>query len=364
MTILVVISHFFAELPGGLNVFAFGWIAVDMFFVLSGFLVGRLILEKGDRANFFTVFYVRRVCRTFPIYFFCVLVLVALFSSMPPTISEADVAFPTWSYLTFTQNFFMIANDSIGAHWLAPTWTLAVEEQFYLFAPAVLLFTPRRFLLPVLVAVAAAAVVFRGSIFWFGYAPMAAYVLFPAKADILVCGLIAAVVLLQSRLDWKRYDDALRVAPIVLLVLVFAIRAIEGKGGIVFETTGHLLVSLASAAFLLAVVRGAPEGKRLTSNVLCFFGNTSYAVYLTHLPILWLAHGLVFGAKPALASPLHWLVTLGAMLVVVPVGWALTRLVEEPITAYGRRWKWSDEKRQTEHASPVGLKQGLSSSVS
>ena len=50
--------------------------------------------------------------------------------------------FPLWSYLTFTQNFFMISTDSIGPRWLAPTWTLSVEEQFYIFAPLVFVLVP------------------------------------------------------------------------------------------------------------------------------------------------------------------------------------------------------------------------------
>lgn len=67
MTILVLVSHYFGEVPHGITALMFGWIAVDMFFVLSGYLVGKLILEKQHNDNFFQVFYVRRVaarCRS------------------------------------------------------------------------------------------------------------------------------------------------------------------------------------------------------------------------------------------------------------------------------------------------------------
>ena len=113
-----------------------GWLAVKMFFALSGFLVGRLILERMTCENFFVVFYVRRFCRTLPVYFFCVLLVYLCMHLLgSPQWMDIGNEFPLWSYLTFTQNFFMISTDSIGPRWLAPTWTLSVEEQFYIFAP-------------------------------------------------------------------------------------------------------------------------------------------------------------------------------------------------------------------------------------
>jgi peptidoglycan/LPS O-acetylase OafA/YrhL len=344
MTILVVVSHFFAEIPNGLSFLAFGWVAVDMFFVLSGFLVGRLIIEKGHASNFLAVFYVRRVCRTFPIYFVCVLIAVAIFSAMPNAWSDMDAAFPVWSYLAFSQNFFMVASGSIGAHWLAPTWTLAVEEQFYLFAPAVLLLTPRRHLISVLCAIAGAAVLFRAVIYGTGFSAMSALVLFPGRADILACGLLAAILFKIEGIPWKRLDVAIRVAPIPLLASVSAIKLAEGDAGRMFEIVGPLLVSLACGAFILAIARDAPEAARFRSKVLCFFGTTSYAVYLTHLPVLWLMHGLLLGSEPALGNALQWAVTLAAVPSVVLVSWVLTRLVEQPVTTYGRSWGWSEAR--------------------
>lgn len=347
MTVLVVVSHFFAELPGGLGVLAFGWVAVDMFFVLSGLLVGRLILDKGDRSNFIAVFYVRRACRTFPIYFFCVLAALAIFSRMPAAWSAYDETFPLWSYATFSQNILMVLSGSVGAHWLAPTWTLVVEEQFYLFAPAVMLFTPRRWLLPVLVSVGAGAILFRTVVALAGHEPLLSLVLFPGRADTLVCGLIAAVLLARSSIQWTRIDVPLRIAPIVLLLSVVVLRLADGEGGHLQSILAHAIVSVACAAFLVAVVRDAPEAARLKSRVLCFFGTTSYAVYLTHLPILWLMHGLILGTQPALGSAAQWAVTVLSLPLVAGTGWVLTRLVEEPITAYGRSWKWSDGRAQT-----------------
>lgn len=345
MTVFVVLSHFFGEVPTGINALAVGWLAVLMFFVLSGFLVGRLILEKQHHANFFFVFYVRRCCRTLPVYVFCVLFVYAMMLAVGRApYMDITAVFPLWSYLTFTQNFFMVDANAFGPYWLAPTWTLSVEEQFYLIAPALFLFVPRRFLVTVLTAGALIAVLFRAAILWGGWWPaLAASVFLPGCMDPLFCGLLAAV--LYKSVDLTRYDQHLRVLPLVMLAAVLGLRLVDRPDFPVFDVFSRLFASIGCAAYIVAVVRGSPEGERLKSPVLCFFGQTSYAVYLTHLAVLGLMHGLVLGTLPDIATPVQWAITLAALPATVLLGWGVTKLVEEPITAYGRSFAWSKEAR-------------------
>ncbi len=345
MTILVVISHYFAEVPHGVAALMLGWLAVDMFFVLSGFLVGRLILDKQHNDNFFTVFYARRVFRTLPIYFVCLIVNAVLLSVFTGQWVNADAALPIWSYFVFVQNFFMAATNGAGAHWLAPTWTLAVEEHFYLLVPALFFVVPRKRIAGVLVALAAAAVASRVlTVALLGeHATLAASVLLPNRADVLIMGLLAAVAIRSAKVPWGRLDLPVRIAPIVLLAATAATAQFAGRDA--FTIFGPLLSSLACAAFLLALVRGAPEAKRFTGKFLGFFNTTSYAVYLTHLPVLGLMHGLLLGSRPDIATPQQWAVTLAALPVTVFVAWVLTVLVERPLTEYGRSWKWSGRPR-------------------
>jgi peptidoglycan/LPS O-acetylase OafA/YrhL len=72
--------------------------------------------------------------------------------------------FPLWSYLAMAQNFYMTATASLGRHWLAPSWTLAMEEHYYLIAPALFLVVPRRYLFAVQAGCALAAVGVRSAI--------------------------------------------------------------------------------------------------------------------------------------------------------------------------------------------------------
>jgi peptidoglycan/LPS O-acetylase OafA/YrhL len=348
MTIMVLVSHYFGEVPHGISALMFGWIAVDMFFVLSGYLVGKLILEKQHHDNFFQVFYVRRICRTLPIYFVCLainIVLMGIFSA--PWADHADQAFPIWSYFTFTQNFFMAATSGIGAHWLAPTWTLAIEEHFYLIVPFLFFIIPRRRIGLVLAAVAVGALAIRAGVYEFLEHPgLIGLVLLPTRADVLTAGLLAAVAIKTESVPWQRVDYSLRLAPIVLLAVASILRLADGGIGFRFAIFGPMLVSIACAMFLLSLVRGAPEAKRFHSKLLGFFNTTSYAVYLTHLPVLGLMHGLLLGARPDLGSPAQWAVTFAALPVCVAVSWLLTVIVEKPLTNYGRTWAWSGRPRQ------------------
>jgi peptidoglycan/LPS O-acetylase OafA/YrhL len=356
MTIVVVISHYFGEVANGIAALAAGFVVVNVFFVLSGYLVGRLILEKMHCANFLTVFYVRRICRTLPVYIVCVAIVngfIQVFRDEPWV--DAAVTFPLWSYLTFTQNFFMIQQNAIGAHWLAPTWTLAVEEHFYLVGPALFFIVPRRWLLTVLLVICVCSILGRGLVFWGGAAsPMAANTLLPFMSYGIVAGLIAAVLIKDDTIRWHRYDLALRIIPIFALIGAATLKLVDGGTGKLFEIFSFALISVGSASYILSIVRGAPEAKRLESKLLCFFGTTSYSVYLTHLLVLGLLHGLVLGTIPDIATPVQFALTLAALPLSALAGFVMTELVEAPLTRYGRSWAWSRAERPGTSAASSG----------
>lgn len=345
MTILVLFSHFFAEIANGFPRLGFGWIAVNMFFVLSGFLIGRLIIERMECENFFSVFVMRRICRTIPSYMISVLIIFAvlwIFRAEPWTKFRTE--FPLWSYLTFTQNIFMGATNDVGVYWLAPTWTLALEEQLYVLLPFVFFLAPRRYWAPILIGVALTAVVLRAWVFTSGVSQIWGLVILPTRGDVLVAGVIAAIIFKDKNIDLSRFDFTLRCAPVVLLFATVLLALIDPVERVLFNVLGPLFVSTGFACLLVAMVRGAPEAKRFESKFFCFFGHISYCVYLTHLMVLGLMHGLILGAKPSLGSVEQWIVTVVGLFVAVGVGWALTTLIEAPLTAYGRSWKWSAKK--------------------
>ena len=344
MTLFVVFSHYVVEVPHGIGMLSVGWVAVIVFFVLSGFLVGRLIIEKHEAGNFLAVFYIRRICRTFPTYLLSTAAILALGSCLGSrnwaTASSGD-RLPDWSYFVFAQNIYMVLRDSTGLHWLAPTWTLALEEQFYIGVPFLFLLTPRRAWGPLLIVFCCVGLGLRALGIFSGCLGTAPLALLPASADVLWIGLLLAVLKAQHGIAWTRWGLPLRWAPVLLLFIASAAQRLDGGSvGPWFQVLHPTLIAVAAAFFILALVEGSPEAERLKSPILRFFGDISYGVYLTHLAVLGLMHGLFLGSEPDFSTGAQRHVTLVAAIVTFALGWAITHYIERPVTAWGRSFRW------------------------
>ena len=136
--ILVILFHY--SYPSKLYdyfAYAFGDLAMDLFFVLSGCLITWIILKNGDERGFLKAFYIRRSLRIWPIYFLLVGFYIALLL-VKPRLGDLS-AWPY--YVTYTQTIPLLwkARMPLMAYPLGPTWSLSIEEQFYIFWPAILL---------------------------------------------------------------------------------------------------------------------------------------------------------------------------------------------------------------------------------
>ena len=177
---ILAVMAFHDHLPGG----DAGWLGVPFFFLLSGFLISGLLLD-ADRESYFKSFYIRRALRIFPIYylvFFLMLGLCIAFNK-----SHGDWL---W-FLTYTQNYPMGIRN--WPNFPAPfwhTWSLAVEEQFYLLWPLIIFLVPKRFLIHTCASLMAGAVVYRFAV---GNHLMACVAL-PANFDTLCAGAGLAVM--------------------------------------------------------------------------------------------------------------------------------------------------------------------------
>src|ERR687886_2107509 len=179
---------------------------VDLFFVLSGFLLGGILLDKQEASNYFKAFYARRFCRILPLYFVCLLVFLIL---LPVTLGWLfgdpfemllGDPLPIWSYFTFTHNFAMAQLGGWGTLWLTHTWSLAVEEQFYLFLPFFLRSFSREKLPYLLVGLILSAPLLRAFLYEFHpHGDLAFYVLMPCRADALLLGVLCAYAIRNER---------------------------------------------------------------------------------------------------------------------------------------------------------------------
>jgi len=121
-----------------------GWLGVDLFFVISGFLISGVLLDAKGSPDYFSSFYRRRIFRIFPIYYAIIILSVAAVAFW----HRPDLAFSMRICFIYIQNFVKIDANSFHSLqwvvWLGHTWSLAVEEQFYLVWPAVILLLDRK----------------------------------------------------------------------------------------------------------------------------------------------------------------------------------------------------------------------------
>ena len=157
-------------------IFSLTWTGVDMFFVLSGFLIGGILMDNRDGDNYYKAFYVRRLCRIFPIYF----LLLGLFITGYYFLSWRGHAglewlfnmntHRGWQYPLLVQNFQMMKGDP-GPNALDVTWFLSIEEQFYLLFPFFIRMIPVKRIPCMLILLILFAPLFR--MFFYSFSGMA-----------------------------------------------------------------------------------------------------------------------------------------------------------------------------------------------
>jgi peptidoglycan/LPS O-acetylase OafA/YrhL len=231
---LVIAYHYFfmtiAARPGShlayaLTIGRLSWSGVDLFFVLSGFLIGGILLDARQSSNYFRVFYTRRFYRIVPLYalWYCsvCLTLAAIRSGIAPESTWfLKDSLPMYPYAVFLQNFWMAAHNNLGGASSGGTWSLAIEEQFYLTLPLIIRFhdLARRPLLVLLGVVSAPAL----RILLFLHSPhnsIAPFALMPCRADSLLLGVFAALLIRDE--SWKeRLENHRRFLQLLLAVLL------------------------------------------------------------------------------------------------------------------------------------------------
>jgi peptidoglycan/LPS O-acetylase OafA/YrhL len=328
--LIVLTSHYFGEIPHGTRFLVFGWLGVDIFFVLSGFLIGSIILEHHTEPTFLKSFYLRRAARIVPVYALGCAVSLSLIS-LTHGLAWSDHPYSAGVYAVFGSNIAMSIWGG-GGTWLLPTWTLAVEEQFYLLLPALVIVTPTRLLAPVLIALWSSAAIFRA---WIADDnPLAAFSLLPGRMDLLLAGVLIAIA--RRRLDLTPYVFALRATPLLAIMMLLMLGLVFGSSTVLFVILGPMLASVGIASFLLAIMLGAPEGRRYRSPVLRYLGQISYALYLVHQPISGLLHGILLDRTPDIGTASQWAVTILAVAVSIAVAAASWRWLESPILRWAK----------------------------
>jgi peptidoglycan/LPS O-acetylase OafA/YrhL len=314
--LLVLVLHF--TLYGGMQpatglerafyrVAISGWVGVDLFFVLSGFLITGILYDAKGGPGYFRSFYARRSLRIFPLYYLTLFVFFIVLPRLAPADPSLDAlaheAGWYWAYLV-NLRVALLRWSPVGL--LEHFWSLSVEEQFYLVWPWLVYALRRRPLMVFCCLSFGAALLVRLGLVQAGR-PEAAYVLTPARFDTLAAGAFVALAARGPR-DMARLQRwapwAAAAAALGLVILIGWRGGLEAEVRAV-QLVGYPLLALLSAAFLGLTLTRPPTSllrRALASRSLRFFGQYSYALYVIHHPlVLYLrAWGLGVSAWPRL----------------------------------------------------------------
>jgi len=346
------------------------WSAVDLFFILSGFLIGGNLLDARDSRNYFSTFYIRRFCRVLPVYFlFIGLAATAYRFLYRPIGSPVDVLFsgrlPWYAYLSFAQNLWMAKLNNVGPQILAITWAFAVEVQFYLIVPAIIRFVRRSALPYVFMAGIIAAPIFRLYLVHLSRSNLwATYVLLPSRMDPLFLGLLCAYWLREPRI-WNRLVQS-RDTLWILLAALFAGTVILNTKGTPF-TLLWLAVGYGwtSAYYATVLILSLTKSQSFLSQVmrsrwLTGLGTISYGVYLFHAGVYGLCKWLLVRHGFQVAGWADFAVTIFALALTMTIGKVSWQYFERPIVRWSHTWHYagrldSDKTARDVRAAPALL---------
>jgi peptidoglycan/LPS O-acetylase OafA/YrhL len=309
--LLVLCAHF--DNPAANPLSGAGVTGVTLFFTLSGFLITALLLEERTRSGrvSLTGFYRRRAARLLPALF-AMLVVVALVQASWEPLGIDRTEFE--SVLFYWSNWYQIAHPGIGA--LSHTWSLAVEEQFYVVWPLVMLLAARRGRRGITYAAVAGLVASVVAILTPGGAPVNRGSLEQAAA--LLAGCLLAV--------WMTGRPEGRPRPLVAALGLGVLVPLAVLHDTIPAATYQLAVPVAAVGILWSLAQG--DTRWLTGPVLRWFGRRSYGIYLWHYPVLY-----IVGVNPDLPWWVRSEILLSVSLAVAEVSW---RLIEHPAQRFGR----------------------------
>ena len=325
--LLVMCFHFGYLAPG--------WVGVQIFFTLSGYLITGILLQSRDKscAAFFADFYWHRAVRILPLLYFFILICVPVYA-----ISGSPATFGSdWPWLAvFAGNFARMRPTDLGPSFVH-LWSLAVEQQFYLIWPVLLYFLPPRTFRTAVAGVLLLTPLLRLMLFqWLvhlgydqQYAGKAAYVLPFTQFDAFAAGaaiplwnldripnagrwLFGAVVAAGAAGFAVLLTAYLHQAGAFIFSFGYAMYLVQGYGYV----WGYSLLNILSMLWIVHVLQAAGASRWLAARPLTWIGRISFGMYVYHVPLLLLANALVArlpaALRPSFRLPLFitWLATV------------------------------------------------------
>jgi len=349
---------------------SYGVLGVDLFFVLSGFLITGLLLDSKGDPRYFRNFYARRTLRIFPLYYMVLALLflvLPLFVALPPPLEEAR-RHQAWLW-TYTTNFYLAAKASWALTYVSHFWSLAIEEHFYLLWPLVVFSFRRETLERICLGVIGVALALRLALSVAGVSEISISVLTPCRVDTLCIGaLLAVVARREGGADALVRSSGKAALAILAVTLVVSAWCAATKIGlpVLHPIRGTLFAMFFGALTLMSIQRAGQSfvARVFQSSGLRMFGKYSYGLYVYHGLLSW--HMLYLGIGERLEALLGNSSLALAARAVLGVGFSLLvavvsyELFEKRFLALKRLF----EPRKDLSAVPAGAAAAPAASVS
>jgi peptidoglycan/LPS O-acetylase OafA/YrhL len=321
------------------------WTGVDLFFVLSGFLIGGILLDNADARNYFRVFYVRRAYRILPLYYlFLSLSALAYLSPLRDVSILTGLFRPNiapWAFPLHLQNVVMALENGLGGYGLAPTWSLAVEEHFYLVIPLLIRATRRRG--PMLGLMVVGAFALRVVLWvWDPRWHVATYVLTFCRADALAIGVLLALVFRRAGSKaWLARNRGFIPFALLAFGAIFLVMLKRGVqlGTMAMALGGHTVFALFYGCLIVGALVHPQIGPIFRMKWLGRLGTLAYCLYLIHLPINALVHAAAHRST-AIVTWMDGLITCLGFVIMLALASLSWRYFEHPMLEVGHRWSY------------------------
>jgi peptidoglycan/LPS O-acetylase OafA/YrhL len=341
----VFVVHFVREEGAVRSMLPWGALGVQLFFVLSGFLITRILLgarseKEGNRGGILRRFYCRRFLRLFPPYY-----LYLAFAAIALPYSRQYLVI----FMVYGQNFLFALRPEVFSHVMAHFWTLAVEEQFYLIWPWLVLFLPRKWLVGAISVCVTAAPIGRGIALACHATSHQVNMMMPFHFDTLGMGALLAVLSAygsgEGRSAGRLMNCGLWIGLPLLCASVVAERfdiargiqlvVGEGAAGLAFVW----LVGRASEGF------GGIAGKVLAWTPLLYLGRISYGLYVYHFNVPGMMRDVVMPRLHLSLPSSDWVRYVIFSAVTVGVASASWYAIERPVNRLKRFFPYQRRRK-------------------
>jgi peptidoglycan/LPS O-acetylase OafA/YrhL len=325
--LLVVLFHFFSM--------GFGWLGVDLFFVLSGFLITGILIDSKGQPHYFRNFYARRTLRIFPLYYFVLILFFILINADAFILKDRNYFTQNmhW-YFLYIQNWLYAFNGWPRDHALNHFWSLAIEEQFYLFWPLLVYLLPVRKIIVACIIFIVISIAARYISWYSGSNATFQFTATFCRLDGLSIGAVIAVMVRLHQQWLAKVCKWLFIITIPLIIVIYLLAGTMKYDNYYFLTAGFTIFDLFFGGILIScfLPRFPLPKKFFSMKWMIWLGKYSYGIYVYH----WIIYQLLWpyfreaSGNPTIADVRYIYGTLCIVLTLI-TSFASYHLMEAPL---------------------------------